>query len=30
MNEETISLLSKKERQVKVSLLTKNISKSLA
>ena len=30
MNEETIALLSKKERQVKVSLLTKNNSKSLA
>jgi hypothetical protein len=30
MNEETISLLSKKERQVKVSLLTKNISKTFA
>jgi len=30
MNEETIALLSKKERQVKVSLLTKNISKTFA
>jgi len=30
MNEETISLLSKKKRQVKVSLLTKNISKTFA
>jgi hypothetical protein len=30
MNEDTISLLSKKDKKVKVSLLTKNISKALA